>query len=69
MIRSILNASLFDRGGRRKIKDRRFRVAVLQTPERRTGLRRRSGWDRRRLHKPFTKGLDQDRRMSDYFEH
>ena len=69
MTRSVLNTHLFDRGGRRRIKDRRFRVSVLQTPERRTGLRRRSGWDRRCLHKPFVKGLDQGRRLSDCFDY
>ncbi len=38
---------LVDRGGRRLIKDRRFWVASKQIPERRTGLKRRSGFDRR----------------------
>jgi len=38
---------LFDRGGRRRIKERRFLVDAKQTPERRTGLKRRSGWARR----------------------
>ena len=38
---------LVDKGGRRRIKDRRFRVTAKQTPEQRTGLKRRSGWDRR----------------------
>jgi hypothetical protein len=36
-----------DRCGRRRIKDRRFWVQARQTPERRTGLKRRSGWERR----------------------
>ncbi|MCP4722407.1 MAG: hypothetical protein GY860_23345 [Desulfobacteraceae bacterium] len=38
---------LVDKGGRRQIKDRRFLMVTKQTPERRTGLKRRSGWDRR----------------------
>ncbi len=36
-----------DRGGRRRIKDRRFRVSIVKASERRTGLKRRNGWDRR----------------------
>jgi hypothetical protein len=36
-----------DRGGRRKIKDRRVNVSNPLCGERRTGLRRRSGYDRR----------------------
>lgn len=36
-----------DRGGRRRIKDRRFRVSIVKASERRTGLKRRCGWDRR----------------------
>ncbi len=38
---------LIDNGGRRRIKDRRFKVSVVKTSEQRTGLYRRSGWDRR----------------------
>ncbi len=38
---------LVDRGGRRLIKDRRFWVASKQIPERRTGMQRRNGFDRR----------------------
>nr|WP_319490667.1 hypothetical protein [uncultured Desulfobacter sp.] len=40
--------TLADRGGRRKLKDRRYFPAVAPGPERRTGLKRRSGMDRRR---------------------
>ncbi len=36
-----------DKGGRRRIKDRRFKVSVVKTSEQRTGLYRRSGLDRR----------------------
>ncbi|MCG8689054.1 MAG: hypothetical protein MI892_29555 [Desulfobacterales bacterium] len=36
-----------DRGGRRKIADRRFNVATKHDPERRTGWKRRNGLDRR----------------------
>ena len=36
-----------DRGGRRRIADRRVRVAHSDGTERRMGLRRRSGFDRR----------------------
>lgn len=49
-----------DRGGRRRIKDRRVRVAAMHTPERRTGLRRRSGWDRR--YRPASRFIPADRR-------
>ena len=44
-----------DRGGRRQIKDRRFRVAARQTPEQRTGLKRRIGLDRRCKQIPLNK--------------
>jgi len=47
-----------DRGGRRQIKDRRFRVAAKRTPDRRTGLDRRSGWDRRYQPPISFKGTD-----------
>nr|WP_319392529.1 hypothetical protein [uncultured Desulfobacter sp.] len=40
-----------DRGGRRKLKDRRYFPAAAPGPERRTGLKRRSGMDRRRDHR------------------
>ena len=36
-----------DRGGRRRITDRRVRASHCDGTERRTGLRRRSGFDRR----------------------
>lgn len=36
-----------DRGGRRRIADRRVRLSPYDGAERRTGLRRRSGFDRR----------------------
>ncbi|MBI9082120.1 MAG: hypothetical protein JEZ11_00900 [Desulfobacterales bacterium] len=36
-----------DRGGRRRITDRRVRVSHCDGTERRMGLRRRSGFDRR----------------------
>ncbi|MCP3901378.1 MAG: hypothetical protein GY707_16865 [Desulfobacteraceae bacterium] len=36
-----------DRGGRRRIKDRRFRVSIVKASDQRTGLKRRSGLDRR----------------------
>ena len=36
-----------DNGGRRRIKDRRYRVEYRQEGDRRTGLKRRCGWDRR----------------------
>ncbi len=49
---------LIDRGGRRQIKDRRFRVTPRQTPEHRTGLKRRIGWDRRYKHIHLIKGTD-----------
>ncbi len=41
---------LIDRGGRRRIKDRRFRISILQASERRTGWKRRNGLDRRYKH-------------------
>ena len=47
MIKNENKNILVDKGDRRQIKDRRFLVAVGQTPEQRTGLKRRSGWDRR----------------------
>lgn len=52
--------AIIDRGGRRRIKDRRYRLVQLQPPDRRTGLRRRSGWDRR-IHQDQT-SLPDDRR-------
>ncbi len=39
-----------DKGGRRRIKDRRFGVSIVKTSDRRTGLKRRGGWDRRHKH-------------------
>ncbi len=39
--------NLIDRGGRRRIKDRRFRISIIKSSERRTGLKRRTGLDRR----------------------
>jgi len=39
-----------DKGGRRRVKDRRFKVSVVKTSEQRTGLKRRSGRDRRYKH-------------------
>lgn len=39
-----------DKGGRRRIKDRRYKISILKTSNRRTGLKRRSGWDRRYKH-------------------
>ncbi|MCP3874113.1 MAG: hypothetical protein GY699_13255 [Desulfobacteraceae bacterium] len=39
-----------DKGGRRRIKDRRYRVSIVKTSDRRTGLKRRCGWDRRYKH-------------------
>lgn len=39
-----------DKGGRRRIKDRRFKVSIVKTSEQRTGLKRRSGRDRRYKH-------------------
>ena len=39
-----------DKGGRRRIKNRRFIVSILKASDRRTGLKRRSGWDRRYKH-------------------
>ena len=50
-----------DRGGRRRIADRRVRVVSHDGEERRTGLRRRSGFDRR-LRKY---GLDRPGRRAD----
>lgn len=47
MERGHQKALIIDRGGRRRIKDRRVRVSTGLLPERRTGLRRRSGLDRR----------------------
>ncbi len=49
---------LVDRGGRRQIKDRRFRVTARQTPEQRTGLKRRIGWDRRYKQIHLIKGTN-----------
>ncbi len=40
-------APQIDKGGRRRIKDRRFKVSLVKTSEQRTGLHRRSGLDRR----------------------
>lgn len=42
-----LDYRTLDRGGRRCVKDRRYRVQSRNEPERRTGLTRRSGYDRR----------------------
>ena len=49
---------LFDRGGRRKIKDRRFRVAARHALGQRTGLKRRGGWDRRFQQIQVFKGIN-----------
>lgn len=50
--------SLFDRGDRRRIKDQRCLVAAKKTPERRTGLKRRSGLDRRYKQIHLIKGIN-----------
>ncbi|WDP91650.1 MAG: hypothetical protein HUN04_18865 [Desulfobacter sp.] len=50
---------LSDRGGRRRISDRRFRVGAKHDPERRTGWKRRSGWDRRYKQDPVARETDQ----------
>jgi hypothetical protein len=47
-----------DGEGRRRIKDRRFRVAAKLTPEQRAGLKRRSGWDRRYKQILLVKGAN-----------
>jgi len=62
MISQNLNRFSIDRGGRRRIKDRRFRVTAMDVPERRTGLRRRSGWDRRCLQVAFFTGTNRRKR-------
>ena len=46
-MKNALDHFFTDRGGRRRISDRRYRVAARKGPERRTGWRRRSGLDRR----------------------
>ena len=53
-----------DRGGRRKIKDRRFRITARQTAERRTGLKRRSGFDRRIRQSVVFSGLNRRSNLS-----
>lgn len=58
MVNQVLSCLSGDRGGRRRIKDRRFRVATRLVSERRTGLCRRSGWDRRYMHEPVAKDFD-----------
>lgn len=47
MKKKVLDWFVTDRGGRRRISDRRFGVSAGHTPEQRTGWLRRSGWDRR----------------------
>ncbi len=47
-----------DNGGRRRIKDRRFKVSVVKTSEQRTGLHRRKGWDRRYKQLDIISGTD-----------
>jgi hypothetical protein len=55
---------LFDRGDRRLIKDRRFLVTAKETPERRTGLKRRRGLDRRYKQIHLIKGIN--RRVGEF---
>lgn len=47
MKKQVFDGFVTDRGGRRRISDRRFNVPAEHTPEQRTGWLRRSGWDRR----------------------
>ncbi len=47
-----------DKGGRRRIKDRRFKVTIVKTSEQRTGLKRRSGMDRRYKHLDIISATD-----------
>ncbi len=47
-----------DNGGRRRINDRRFKVSVVKNLEQRTGLHRRSGWDRRVNQLDIISGTD-----------
>ncbi|WP_157238014.1 hypothetical protein [Desulfobacter curvatus] len=51
MKRTSIFGTQADRGGRRKLKDRRYFPAVAPGPEQRTGLKRRSGTDRRRSYR------------------
>ncbi len=46
-----------DKGGRRRISDRRARVTAKHDPEQRTGWKRRNGWDRRFREAQVLKGL------------
>ncbi len=48
-----------DRGGRRRITDRRIRVTAKHDPEQRTGWTRRNGWDRRYRQLEVLKGFEQ----------
>ena len=52
---------LIDRGGRRRIADRRIRVAAKHDPEQRTGWQRRNGWDRRHLRLEVLKEFERRR--------
>ncbi len=58
MIESKIKSFLIDKGGRRHIKDRRFRLNVTHIPDKRTGLSRRSGWDRRCQQVPLLNGIN-----------
>lgn len=49
---------LCDRGDRRLIKDRRFLLTATETPEQRTGLKRRCGLDRRYKQILLFKGIN-----------
>lgn len=68
MTRDLFSPYLQDRGGRRRVKDRRFRVSVLYTPEKRTGLHRRSGWDRRSILIALLKGANRRKYQIGNFE-
>lgn len=49
---------MFNKGDRRLIKDRRFLVTAKKTQERRTGLKRRNGLDRRYKQIHLIKGIN-----------
>ncbi len=68
MIQEKAMGFLIDRGGRRQIKDRRYRITAIQVSDRRTGLKRRNGLDRRFRQIPLLKGQDRRMEPKNYFK-
>lgn len=53
---------IVDYGGRRTRFDRRMEIEVSKTPEKRTGKKRRSGYDRRSVENTRKRKVDVERR-------